>query len=393
MIPCQKCNHSNPLGTVFCHGCGVRLVVNYQQIAQSVAGTVKANADDAVFGWGRGSVLLCSFLLVCALVLRFGLVPAMPTLELPPAPALPLFPKEAPAWIEKIRDAAPTSAEDNTLAATNVGNDDIAPPLPATGSKLRDLSGRLAWRRDVARSILGDLRVDRKRLRALQKTIIASFDGKGAFAGEDPIAATSLCLLALQAWPSDETVAIVMAQAQAWLLQQTPLLAQKPALVRTLAVLALMDAEALPEALRASQAPTLFDGGVPQWQAYLLALYSNSDRPTQLAPLRNVLRTPQWDLYFDLIGGGIPKSDPALFSAAVIKGLTTGEDRLAWAFLAWHLPVAPKELGDTLRLWASDNPVMVDPELAKKIGPRAPEALALLTILTPLRLPPLWLQR
>jgi hypothetical protein len=392
MIPCQKCNRVNPLGTVFCHGCGVRLVVNYQQVAESVAGTAKANVDDATFGWGRGSLMLCSFLMVCALVLRYGLVPAMPVLELPPAPALPLFPKEAPAWIEKAKEAS-TATDDGAVLAPNATNDDIAPPLPASGSKLRDLAGRLGWRRDFARSILGDLRVDRKRLRGWQKSILASYDGKGSFAGEDPIAATSLCLLALQAWPSDEAVAIVMGQAQAWLLQQTPALAQKPALVRTLAVLALMDAEALPEAVRTSLSPTLIDGGVPQWQAYMLALHPNADRPTQLASLRNVLRGPQWDVYFELIGGGIPRTDPTLFSATAIKGLTTGEDRLAWAFLAWHMPVAPKELGDTLRTWAAENPAIVDPELVKKVGPRAPEALALLTILAPLRLQPLWLQR
>jgi hypothetical protein len=95
MIPCQVCNHDNALGTVYCHSCGTKLVVDFAAIERSVAGSVKVEQDHAMLRSGRSSLALCGFALVCALVARYVVVPPMPPAILPPTPLMELFSEQA----------------------------------------------------------------------------------------------------------------------------------------------------------------------------------------------------------------------------------------------------------------------------------------------------------
>lgn len=98
MISCQSCGHDNALGTTFCRGCGVRLVVDFQAIEQSVHSSQVAQRDHALLRTGRSALMLCSFALVCALIARYVVVPPMPAVVSPPTPLIELFlPPAAPA--------------------------------------------------------------------------------------------------------------------------------------------------------------------------------------------------------------------------------------------------------------------------------------------------------
>ena len=98
MITCAKCDHANPLGSIFCHGCGARLDVQMADVIASVHGTKTAQQHDDLYAWGRSAFSLCSFALVCSLLLRYVLVPPVPIAEFPTAPMLPLIGKEQPSW-------------------------------------------------------------------------------------------------------------------------------------------------------------------------------------------------------------------------------------------------------------------------------------------------------
>jgi hypothetical protein len=385
MITCQNCDHVNPMGTIFCHSCGERLNVSVDAISQSVAGTKKANLDDNVFRWGRSAVALGLFLLISALILRYVVVPPLPYLEYPVSAPITLFPKEAPPWAANMPDAnGPATPGPASPAVTSAGPNQPTPVAPP--------GARLAWRRTNAVNLLIGFQLDQKTILGWQQTLLADQIKDGSFPGDDPIAATALVTAAFQAYPNTDAVITAAGRARAWLKQHTAEALQKPSLTRTLFALALLDAEELDPITRGNLGVFLLDGGAPVWQSYLLSLYPVADRPTQLSALRQSLKTPLWSCYFDLVLGQKPKPDPALLSAEAAKSLSGGELRMVWAFIAWQLPVAPKALAESLKTWSGSAPASVSADLAKACGKHAAEAVALLTVTAPLRLPPLWLQ-
>lgn len=376
MITCQKCAHSNPIGTIFCRGCGVRLEFNLQDIEQSIVGTKKADLDDKVFRWGRSSFALCGFLLVCSLVLRHVVAPPMPPSDWPDAPLLPLIPKDPPAW----------AANGIPSATGTAGAAALRGPV--------EFNGRLAWRRTHAPLILGGLGIDRTKLTAWQQAIAATVGADGSVAGDDPLAANALAMLALQACPGDEGVDAAIVRCHGWLTKRMgELITAKDPVARTLGALALMDAELMPATERAKLNVYLVDGKAAFWQAWMLPLYPADDRPTQFAAMRADLKGPVWDSWFELATGGVARPDTVRLSSTAANALTFGEDRLLWAASSWPRPALPLDLAHTLAAWSTQPPLPVAAALAQKCGPQAATAVAVLTIATPLRLMPLALAR
>ncbi|MBN8526035.1 MAG: hypothetical protein J0M02_11930 [Planctomycetes bacterium] len=107
MIPCQACGNQNPIGTRYCRRCGEKVHADQQQVMQAVQST---NDDLASRKWlerGRSALVIGAFLLVCALVLRYAVVPPMPSAEVPPVDAGPFIPAELPKVEAKAEAAAP----------------------------------------------------------------------------------------------------------------------------------------------------------------------------------------------------------------------------------------------------------------------------------------------
>lgn len=96
MIVCQVCGNQNPIGTRYCRRCGEKVRSDQQAIMQAVQAT---SADEASARWlqrGRSALVVGSFLLVCALVLRYALVPPMPPADVPPVDVGGILPAELP---------------------------------------------------------------------------------------------------------------------------------------------------------------------------------------------------------------------------------------------------------------------------------------------------------
>jgi hypothetical protein len=93
MIPCQVCGNQNPIGTRFCRACGERIaVVKVDQLAAAVRDDQVSAASLRRLEGGRSLLLVGLFLLVCALVLRYAVVPPLPAADVPPLPAGELLP-------------------------------------------------------------------------------------------------------------------------------------------------------------------------------------------------------------------------------------------------------------------------------------------------------------
>src|SRR5205807_1310949 len=130
--------------------------------------------------------------LVCSLLLRYVLVPPVPIAEFPAAPMLPLITKEQPTWSKAAIAPGPA----------------VALPKPTA------TVGRLPWRQQQGGFILGSLGLDLDRIHAWQKTLIDTQKADGSFPGADPIAATSLAALALQAYSAKDVVVVAGGRAR-----------------------------------------------------------------------------------------------------------------------------------------------------------------------------------
>ncbi len=366
MIPCQKCGKVNPMTTLFCHGCGQRLSLTLGQVANSVAATEVGKRDLAILASGRSAVTLCSFLLVCALVVRYVMVPELPPPDLPAAPDLPIIPSEAPAW-----------AAGTTAAPAKI---DFVPKDP------------LGWRAANAGAVLSSFSLPFAPLRDRQKAILASQNKDGSFPGGDDVCATALATLALQAWPSDGKVIAGAAKGRGWLEANWKVLGKRAALARTLAAMAMADAEAGAD-LRGRLGTLVVDGSSPTWQALALASTKPSERQQELAALRVKLTTAPWPQYLDAVSGQPGPIEARLLFEETAKGLTTGEQRLLWTTLAWLRPYAAKDLAATLKTWASAASAPVDAEFAKACGTTAADSVFLLTLTVPVRVNPFPLSR
>ena len=377
MIPCQKCGHINPLGTSFCRGCGTRLEFDYEAVAASVAGTKRDHQDENVFTWGRSALTLCGFALICALIVRYVMVPPMPLVEFPLAPAIALFPKDAPAW---------TGA---TLASGAV-----AAPAASGAAAGGAASGPItAWRQSSAARTLTALGVSTLKLDAWIAQLVKAQHADGGFPGEDDLAATALGVLALDAYPVAPATRAAAAKGLVWLQAHAVGLGSRTPLGRILLALALAEADRLEPTLRGALESYLIDGSEPAWQALLLSALPAPDRSTQQGAVRGPLQAPIWNAYFTLLDGGAPTPDAALFGIDGAKALRSGEDRLVWAGTSWANPVAPLDLVAALRTWALTEPLPVAAALTKAAGANAQVAVAILGVTAPVRLPPLWLVR
>jgi hypothetical protein len=373
MITCQKCMHENPLGTVFCHSCGTRLVVNLADVERSVIGLRKATSDERVLRAGVSGLTLSLFLTITALILSYTMVPAMPPLELPSPVIGAAFPAETPPWAAAVAAAA----------AAGQG------AKGANGEAPAKLGERLSWRRSQASYLLTSLGVDLAKVREWQDELVASQLADGSWASGDALAGTALDALALQAAPLAMSSERAAARARDYLRAHSENLSQQPSLTRTLVALALFDAEELSDAMRAALSVYLVDGAAPVWQAYLLPLYRPEQCPGSYPALSAALQLGVASDFFALMSGAAPGSELARY--VIVP--TSSEERVLWAFTAWANPVSPKHLADFMGKFSQLPPALVSSELSKACGARAATAVALLTVGAPLHVPPLWLNR
>ncbi len=356
MIICTSCGQNNPMGTRWCRHCGAKLNLDIQQVTQAIAETAAANTNATLLERGRSLALLGVFLVIAVALGRWALVP-----ELPPA--------------------SPVVALAKNLLPETAG---AAPPAPAANGAIT--SARMRWRAAVCRSIGNGLGLDLAALDRVRDELIGSQRADQTWAGDDPLAATALNTLALQAWPTPGSLATA-AGSRAWLAHQLRDPTRCTSLGRILALCALADAEEVSPAECARLQAYLIDGKHPQWQIWLLSGLPGAVQPAQLGLLRDAEMDALWRWQLDLATGTRPTLQTNRFFTEA-AGSIAAEDRPAWAFLAWHLTPAPTDSAKILVAWSRESAPAVGPALAKA-GSSAANAVWLLTVAAPVRLPAL----
>lgn len=365
MIPCSKCLFVNPMGTRWCRQCGEKLDLNARQVEASVAATNVAHADDRILGWGRSAFSSGAFILITTIILRAALVPALPPADIPtllPAQIIPVF--------ERTTAPAMQAGSGNTV---------VASPL-------------LRWRATTCRAFANSLGLDLAALDQARDRVSAAQKPDGSFPGSDPLAATGLSVLALQAWPSDDSLAAAT-KGRTWLKSQLIDATRRQPLGRTLAMAALDDAQDLSTGERVRLLAYLIDGKVARWQAWQVIGIPVADRPTELGLIRDSLVRDHaddvWVQALELGAAKRPEIEPKRFFSEAAASLKI-PDRLPWVLLAWQLTPAPLDLVEVLKGWSRAPVPPATDELAKPAGTTAADALWLMTIAAPMRLPPLW---
>ncbi len=354
MLTCTACGFANPLGTRWCRQCGAKLDLDARRIQASVVATQAAVAGDRLLGHGRTAIGMGGFLLFTALILRAALVP-----DLPPADAPPDLPERLLTTIE------------TTVSADDAGNTAIASP-------------RLRWRAVVCRPIATQLGLDTAALDATRERIAAAQRPDGTWAGSDPLAATALATLALQAWPGDATLGRATT-ARAWLRGQLGDAARHPALGRVLAIAALEDVEEMTPADRGRIGFYVVDGTIARWQVWTLAATPADQRPAATEVLRDALGDGLWRWYFQALSGPPPAVDNARWFTDS-TGPLSGADRLAWVHLGWKLGLAPLEQAALMARWSREPVPPTEADLATA-GGLAAECQWLLALAGAWRLP------
>ena len=362
MITCSSCGFANPMGTRWCRQCGEKLDLNAGQIQTAMAATTAAEQDDRLLGYGHSAVTMGGFVLIVALILRFALVP-----DLPRADASVSLPAQVLPEIER---GAPAAA-----APTTVG---IA-------------SQRLRWRATVCRVTANQLGLDLAQMDMVRSTIGAAQKPDGTWNGEDPLAATALATLALQAWPDDQGLARA-AKARIWLISQLTDPTRRSVSGRSLALVALDDAETLGTAERTRLQSYLIDGKSARFQTWALVTTPRALQPPELGLVREAFKDTAgdqlWRGVFTLATGTRPDLPASRFFTESV-GVVAAEDRPAWALLAWHLGIAPGDVSKILQDWSRQAvPPVTDPTLAKA-GSQTAEALWLIAVTAPVRVPSL----
>ena len=369
MIPCSKCLFVNPMGTRWCRQCGDKLDLNAQQVEASVNATQAAEAEDRLVAWGRSAFSAGIFILITTIVVRLALVPALPPAEIPtqlPAQVIPVFE----------RTLAPS-------AALGASNTPVASP-------------RLRWRATTCRALANGLGLDLAALDQARERLLKAQKADGSFSGSDPLAATGLGVLGLQAWPSDDALAAA-AKGRVWLKSQLVDATRRLPLGRTLAMVALDDAQDLSASERGRLSAYLIDGQVPRWQAWEISAITAVERPSELGLIRDGFAADKdtdkaanlWLQAMDLGLAKRPDIDPKNFFSEAATALPI-EDRLPWTLLAWQLTPAPLDLVEVLKGWSHAAVPPVSDELGKAAGATAADAQWLMTLAAPMRLPPLW---
>lgn len=96
MIPCGACGNQNPIQSRYCRQCGAKLVVDHAAVAQALLDDAVIARSERWLARGRSALSVGVFLLVCALVLRYVLVPQLPPADIPEVDAGSVLPDEAP---------------------------------------------------------------------------------------------------------------------------------------------------------------------------------------------------------------------------------------------------------------------------------------------------------
>jgi hypothetical protein len=363
MIPCQKCLFVNPMGTRWCRQCGEKLDLNATQVEAFISATQAAAAEDRLSGWG-GSVFSAGlFILISTSVVRMALVPALPPADIPlqlPMRVIPMLERNL-----------------TSDAAMGIGNTPINSP-------------RLRWRASTCRPVAQALGLELTALDETRQRVAKSQKEDGSFAGSDPLAATGLAVLGLQAWPSDAALAAA-AKGRVWLKSQLLDATRRQPLGRTLAMVALDDAQDLSASERGRLLAYLIDGQVPCWQAWQISAIAVSDHPRELGLIRDALVAEKvsglWLQAMDLRVAKRTDIDAKIFFSESAAKLAPDE-RLPWTFLAWQLAIAPRDLSQVLKGWSGEPVPAVSEELQKAAGTTAADAVWLMTLAAPMRLPP-----
>jgi len=361
MYPCSKCGIINPLSTRFCRNCGERIELTRMMINKSVTTTTVGKYDAMIAGWGRSTLTLGVFALVCALVFRYVAVPTMPTADLPQAnPGEPLAELGANAGLAGTPEA----------------------------------SERLRWRRLNASRMMGDLGLDMAALRIPLDAALKNQSANGIVSGStDSISATALAALAWQGLPDDRLLDAAR-RARGFLLGKLGDMPGMDPTPRALLLTALIDAEALNDNQLLAYRHWLRDPKQAAIQALAVACLKPSQRmkPDDMRLLANAMKDERWSMLIEIFQGRQPLNVlPAQFDLKAAAALDSGEDRIWWSLLAWQVAVAPVNLTDTLKAWTT-SPANISPELSARGGKDAAALINVIAITTPLRLTPLWLQ-
>ncbi len=361
MYPCSKCGIINPLSTRFCRNCGERIELTRMMINKSVTTTTVGKYDAMLAGWGRSTLTLGIFALICALVFRYVAVPTMPSADL--AQANPGEP----------------------LADLGVGGNLIGTP---------ESSERLRWRRLNASRMMGDLGLDTAALRLPLDAALKSQAANGIVGGSsDAISATALAALAWQGLPDDRLLEAAR-RARSFLLTKLGDMPGMDPTPRALLLTTLIDAEALSDDQLVAYRHWLRDPKQAAIQALAVASLKPTQRlkPDDMRLLANAMKDERWSMLIELCQGRPPMNvQPAQFDLKAAAALTSGEDRVWWAMLAWQVAVAPINLTDTLKTWTT-SPADISPDLAARGGKDAAALINVIAVTSPLRLTPLWLQ-
>lgn len=96
MITCGACGTQNQLTGRYCRKCGAKLVINQEAVTQALQDDLAEGRSMRWLAAGRSALSIGGFLLVCALVMRYVVVPAMPPADIPPVEAGSVMPEAKP---------------------------------------------------------------------------------------------------------------------------------------------------------------------------------------------------------------------------------------------------------------------------------------------------------
>lgn len=366
MIPCNHCGVENPLGTLFCRACGQRIEVDPHAIMGSVKQSAEEARESKLLQAGRSALAVSGFLLMAALIVNVVVIPELPQARMPqpdPLPGAELLPPPA----------------QETAATT---------PELAVGA---GASALIDWRRTNATHLIGSFGTDLERVLGWMQQVLDRQQPDGSFLGSDPLVATAVSVLALQAWPGDPAADRGAEKGRDWLYaRRNRVLEGSDRRAQSLVAMALLESGRLQPQEVSTFAALIGSGAQTEWQALVLPLFPDERRPTELLVLRRDLESdPLWRHYLDRFTTEalVPGPDKTLFSAAGLIGLDPFQ-RWVWSQTAWFHAADPETYAATIRSWsASEQPPAAPEPLATLAGPQAGAALAILAVCAPARVP------
>ncbi len=354
MIACEKCAYVNPLGTRFCRQCGEKLNIQFAQVMTSVHKSKKIKDERGIVRSGTNVLTIGAFLFITTLGAYALLVPQAPAPDLP-------------------------SLQTEHLVPDHLAGTPVSMPVG---------NGHLGWRRSACDSTLAEAGVSLAQVHTLQSGLLAQVKADGSVDGPSPMAAAAAVALALQACPDAVGAVEGAARARGWLTSQLSTCTTQDPTSRSLAILALIDADDIAPATLTPLIPFLTDGKAPVWQTLALLELPDTLRPSDLGSALDGIG-PAKPAFLTLLG--TPSGDAS--SEAYLDQVPTGpsEERLAWAFSSWQLAPVPRHYAETMAAWsAALTPPPVN-EADAVIGPSGPPALEVLCLCAAVHERPLWL--